>query len=76
MCGTFKNCYQVQDYSFETITKHNGKDGKVAESYSVESKLYSDTDCSGNVIVDEKVTFKWVDYRTVTSYPCRSRKSP
>lgn len=58
------------------LQKHNGKDGKVAESYSVESKLYSDTDCSGNVIVDEKVTFKWVDYRTVTSYPCRSRKSP
>ena len=75
MCGTFTGCYQIQDYSFETITKHNGKDGKVAESYSIESKMYSNTDCSGDVIVDEKATFKWVDYRTVTSYPCRSRKS-
>ena len=75
MCGTFTGCYQVQGYSFETITKHNGKDGKVPESYSIDSKLYASTDCSGDVIVDEQATFKWADYQTVMEYPCRDQKS-
>ena len=74
MCGTYStDCVSVQDYSFETITKHSGKDGKVAESYSVESKMYDDKECSGNIVVNEKTTFKWVDYSTVTEYPCMGR---
>lgn len=71
VCGTYESeCISVGDYSYQLLTKHNGKENLVAETFTTESKVYSGSECSGSVVMEEDVTYKWVDYSVVTQYPC------
>ena len=71
MCGTDESeCISVGDYSYILSTKHNGKKNQVAETYTTVSKVYSGTACSGSVVMEEDMAYKWTDYSVVTQYPC------
>ena len=71
VCGTYESdCFSVGDYSYVLSTKHSGKKAQVAGTYSVVSKVYSGSTCSGSIVMEEDVTYKWTDYSVVTEYPC------
>ena len=56
------------NYSYILSTKHNGKKNQVAGAYTAVSKVYSGKACSGSVVMEEDVTYKWTDYSVVTQY--------
>ena len=71
VCGTYQSeCISVGNYSYILSTKHNGKKNQVAGAYTAVSKVYSGEACSGSVVMEEDVTYKWTDYSVVTQYPC------
>ena len=66
VCGTYESeCISVGNYSYILSTKN-----QVAGAYTAVSKVYSGKACSGSVVMEEDVTYKWTDYSVVTQYPC------